>query len=619
MKFRKYISVISARAFVLSGALSLSSFFANGQTTDVQGYVSEKETSGPIEHVDLDAMLESDTTINFSTQTDATGFWQHRDIPTAIHNNKTTTNQDVLEVRYDHGAIQFRMHTNSPPPEGKLYNTAGQVLYQLHFEQTDNGVYEATWEKDNNLPRQLLIFSDGTHAAKIAPFMQPTGQGTQQRVNLAQVKKSSEATNDLSYLLRFRHPDFQPLDTITDFEKNQLNYFDVAMQSWPEYMLIVNSKDGTGIDLPDTDWQLVDPNKPQEVLFAGNTGSNALDTLAYIPKTVKDLERVLRTSKAEYEDWQSDVTLRGGQEVMLVSSNVLKEYLYEANIKARNQGRALDSLNITITDPHNNDEILAQLASFEDTTANVEFYAPGHNKEIDIEIKRKGYEEQTNRENISEGQENKRVYDLLANKFFGTITGQKTDGTPLDSLEILIIDTIAQDTLTHAFTGETTNTNYEFRKPTENLANKVEIKRQGYFTKTKNGVWTPGENNEVLQLDKEGETYANILRQVLLDEGSPAVDARIILWNDDFSFRDTIFEVNQIAGAMAQIHVQVNPTGITDYDMKIERTTPEGTGIPWFPLEKTIQLQPGDNPLQKKTPLPDLNKHNNSQENSRWA
>ena len=86
-------------------------------------------------------------------------------MPTAIKTPRELQ-EDILDISYEYDQIRFRIKTKNPLVEGKLYNISGQEVYSMQFQRTDEGVYEAIWNKDANLPKQILIFSDGKRAAK---------------------------------------------------------------------------------------------------------------------------------------------------------------------------------------------------------------------------------------------------------------------------------------------------------------------------------------------------------------------------------------------------------------------------------------------------------------------
>lgn len=132
--------LMNLRTAGISLALGLFTLTAQAQDTDAQGFVRDVQTQVGIKNVDLEAIVQNDTTKKFRVISDKDGFWYSFKIP--------------------------------------LTNLHQQV--EVHEINT----FEGVWKNIENIPPQLLLFSDGAMAAKIAAWISPPGEPIRQKITI---------------------------------------------------------------------------------------------------------------------------------------------------------------------------------------------------------------------------------------------------------------------------------------------------------------------------------------------------------------------------------------------------------------------------------------------------
>ena len=401
------------RVMVIASLIIAFALTSNNATAQqVQGYVTDKLTKEAIENITVEAISQNDTTKRKSTLTDATGFYELKNIITAIGDEQAFYG-DRMTITYRGNKMRIEITSRQSILKGKLYDVSGREVAEVNFKQTGEKRFQATVDIPATAG-QVLIFHDGVHRGKkLIPGTLPN-YGTE-TVNLTKLSRSNrlknaQAENDENFenfIFRIDdNPDtdkYQPLEVVKSVDMENISNADFELISQDNYTLIINSKDENGKNLENVNWQVLSTDSV--LIGQGNTGTNSLDTIKFT-KPTNTLDIILKSNKEEHTDYRTETNLEAEQEELRITNNTLIQYLYQLGIIAKDSetGTPLDSVEV---EAYQNGELLANNNSLENTVTAIEFTKPNHTQEIGFVMKRNGYENSdTIKVTVNEGEEN---------------------------------------------------------------------------------------------------------------------------------------------------------------------------------------------------------------------
>ncbi len=153
------------------------------------------------------------------------------------------------------------------------------------------------------------------------------------------------------------------------------------------YRLIIHSKDDQGNDLADVNWLAL--SSDSTLMGSGNTGSNAIDTLAFT-NTNSSFQLVLKTNKTDYSDFISEFSLNAEEDKTVITDNIylLNQFQLKLSALDSESGEKLDSFRVRA---YFHGQLLMEGESEADTLLHLETWQEAHTLDLQLLFDRADY------------------------------------------------------------------------------------------------------------------------------------------------------------------------------------------------------------------------------------